>query len=144
MLGESLGALTLRELKNLENRVERGISRIRSKKVLLVLINLHFIVFSLLFDIVNYMLLSISQNELLFAEIEYMQKRVSSIYALVFCFNYIYILHNFIDLLVIMLSPTSLYLSSNVNNIGSRRSTYITTISTFEQRSLSFSLARSI
>ncbi|EYU43298.1 hypothetical protein MIMGU_mgv1a018193mg, partial [Erythranthe guttata] len=46
MLGESLGALTLRELKNLESRVERGISKIRSKK-----------------------------NELLFAEIEYMQKR---------------------------------------------------------------------
>nr|BAI68392.1 FARINELLI protein [Antirrhinum majus]CAB42988.1 MADS-box transcription factor [Antirrhinum majus] len=46
MLGESLGALSLRELKNLESRVERGISRIRSKK-----------------------------NELLFAEIEYMQKR---------------------------------------------------------------------
>ncbi|GFQ03186.1 floral homeotic protein agamous [Phtheirospermum japonicum] len=46
MLGEALGALTLRDLKNLEGRVERGISRIRSKK-----------------------------NELLFAEIEYMQKR---------------------------------------------------------------------
>ncbi|KAL0407459.1 UNVERIFIED_CONTAM: Floral homeotic protein AGAMOUS [Sesamum latifolium] len=46
MLGESLGALTLRELKNLESRVERGISKIRSKK-----------------------------NELLYAEIEYMQKR---------------------------------------------------------------------
>ncbi|KAL3851426.1 hypothetical protein ACJIZ3_013308 [Penstemon smallii] len=46
MLGESLGALSLRELKNLEGKVERGISRIRSKK-----------------------------NELLFAEIEYMQKR---------------------------------------------------------------------
>nr|APJ35634.1 AGAMOUS-like protein [Fraxinus nigra] len=46
MLGESLGALSLRELKNLEAKVERGISRIRSKK-----------------------------NELLFAEIEYMQKR---------------------------------------------------------------------
>ncbi|KAL0305570.1 UNVERIFIED_CONTAM: Floral homeotic protein AGAMOUS [Sesamum radiatum] len=48
MLGESLGALTLRDLKNLESRVERGISRIRSKK-----------------------------NELLFAEIEYMQKRIA-------------------------------------------------------------------
>ncbi|KAL0321326.1 UNVERIFIED_CONTAM: Floral homeotic protein AGAMOUS [Sesamum radiatum] len=46
MLGESLGALTLRELKNLESRVERAISKIRSKK-----------------------------NELLYAEIEYMQKR---------------------------------------------------------------------
>ncbi|CAA2933788.1 floral homeotic protein AGAMOUS-like isoform X3 [Olea europaea var. sylvestris] len=46
MLGESLGALSLRDLKNLETKVERGISRIRTKK-----------------------------NELLFAEIEYMQKR---------------------------------------------------------------------
>ncbi|KAL6542749.1 Floral homeotic protein AGAMOUS [Orobanche hederae] len=46
VLGESLGALTLRELKNLEGKVERGIGKIRSKK-----------------------------NELLFAEIEYMQKR---------------------------------------------------------------------
>ncbi|KAG8385379.1 hypothetical protein BUALT_Bualt03G0036900 [Buddleja alternifolia] len=48
MLGESLGALTLRDLKNLETRVEKGIGRIRSKK-----------------------------NELLFAEIEYMQKRIA-------------------------------------------------------------------
>nr|BAG74745.1 HmAGAMOUS protein [Hydrangea macrophylla] len=46
MLGESLGSLSPRDLKNLEGRLERGISRIRSKK-----------------------------NELLFAEIEYMQKR---------------------------------------------------------------------
>ncbi|XP_073150273.1 floral homeotic protein AGAMOUS isoform X2 [Henckelia pumila] len=46
MIGESLGGLNLRELKNLETKVERGISRIRSKK-----------------------------NELLFSEIEYMQKR---------------------------------------------------------------------
>nr|AER34988.1 AGAMOUS-like protein [Mangifera indica] len=46
MLGESLGALSVKELKNLETRLEKGISRIRSKK-----------------------------NELLFAEIEYMQKR---------------------------------------------------------------------
>ncbi|KAK2996527.1 hypothetical protein RJ639_025596, partial [Escallonia herrerae] len=46
MLGESLGSLTPRDLKTLEGKLERGISRIRSKK-----------------------------NELLFAEIEYMQKR---------------------------------------------------------------------
>ncbi|XP_027157148.1 floral homeotic protein AGAMOUS-like [Coffea eugenioides] len=46
MLGESLGSLNLRDLKNLESKVERGISRVRSKK-----------------------------NELLFAEIEFMQKR---------------------------------------------------------------------
>ncbi|XP_057464306.1 floral homeotic protein AGAMOUS-like isoform X1 [Actinidia eriantha] len=46
MRGESLSSLSLRELKNLEGRLERGISRIRSKK-----------------------------NELLFAEIELMQKR---------------------------------------------------------------------
>lgn len=46
MLGESLSTLTFKDLKNLEARLEKGISRIRSKK-----------------------------NELLFAEIEYMQKR---------------------------------------------------------------------
>ncbi|XP_022739467.1 agamous-like MADS-box protein AGL1 [Durio zibethinus] len=46
ILGESLGSLTSKELKNLEGRLEKGISRIRSKK-----------------------------NELLFAEIEFMQKR---------------------------------------------------------------------
>uniref|UniRef100_A0A5B7A4J7 Floral homeotic protein AGAMOUS n=1 Tax=Davidia involucrata TaxID=16924 RepID=A0A5B7A4J7_DAVIN len=46
MLGEALGSLSARDLKNLEGRLERGISKIRSKK-----------------------------NELLFAEIEYMQKR---------------------------------------------------------------------
>ncbi|KAL5157438.1 Floral homeotic protein AGAMOUS [Glycine soja] len=43
---QSLGPLTAKELKNLETKLEKGISRIRSKK-----------------------------NELLFAEIEYMQKR---------------------------------------------------------------------
>ncbi|CAN1283403.1 Floral homeotic protein AGAMOUS [Linum perenne] len=48
MLGESLGGLNAKELKNLESKLEKGISRIRSKK-----------------------------NELLFAEIEYMQKRVN-------------------------------------------------------------------
>ncbi|XVF25572.1 hypothetical protein REPUB_Repub13aG0223500 [Reevesia pubescens] len=46
MLGESLGSLPMKDLKSLETRLEKGISRIRSKK-----------------------------NELLFAEIEYMQKR---------------------------------------------------------------------
>ncbi|CAN0853618.1 Floral homeotic protein AGAMOUS [Linum grandiflorum] len=46
MLGESLGGLNAKDLKNLESKLEKGISRIRSKK-----------------------------NELLFSEIEYMQKR---------------------------------------------------------------------
>ncbi|KAK6797236.1 hypothetical protein RDI58_004938 [Solanum bulbocastanum] len=46
MMGESLAGLNLKELKNLEQKIEKGISKIRSKK-----------------------------NELLFAEIEYMQKR---------------------------------------------------------------------
>ncbi|XP_060193071.1 floral homeotic protein AGAMOUS isoform X4 [Lycium barbarum] len=45
-MGESLAALNLRDLKNLEQKIEKGISKVRSKK-----------------------------NELLFAEIEYMQKR---------------------------------------------------------------------
>nr|AAY86365.1 SEEDSTICK-like protein [Dendrobium thyrsiflorum] len=46
LMGEGLSSLTLKELKQLENRLERGITRVRSKK-----------------------------HELLFAEIEYMQKR---------------------------------------------------------------------
>ncbi|XP_068647125.1 agamous-like MADS-box protein AGL11 [Aristolochia californica] len=46
LMGDSLSSLTVKELKQLENRLERGITRIRSKK-----------------------------HELLFAEIEYMQKR---------------------------------------------------------------------
>ncbi|CAN4082150.1 unnamed protein product [Withania somnifera] len=44
--GESLGSMNLKGLKDLEQKIEKGISKIRSKK-----------------------------NELLFAEIEYMQKR---------------------------------------------------------------------
>ncbi|OMO82784.1 Transcription factor, K-box [Corchorus olitorius] len=46
MLGQSLSTMQMKDLKNLETRLEKGISRIRSKK-----------------------------NELLFAEVEYMQKR---------------------------------------------------------------------
>jgi hypothetical protein len=33
LMGESVGNLTLKELKNLESRLEKGIGRIRSKKV---------------------------------------------------------------------------------------------------------------
>ena len=32
-MGECLSSLTIKDLKQLENRLERGISRIRSKKV---------------------------------------------------------------------------------------------------------------
>lgn len=32
-MGDSLSSLSVKELKQLENRLERGISRIRSKKV---------------------------------------------------------------------------------------------------------------
>ncbi|KAL5794652.1 hypothetical protein ACOSP7_003246 [Xanthoceras sorbifolium] len=46
ILGEAISSLSLKELKNLEGRLEKGIGRIRSKK-----------------------------NEMLFAEIEFMQKR---------------------------------------------------------------------
>lgn len=46
IVGEALGSMTFKELKNLESRLEKGISKIRSKK-----------------------------NETLFAEIEFMQKR---------------------------------------------------------------------
>nr|QDF82829.1 SEEDSTICK-like protein 1 [Euptelea pleiosperma]QDF82830.1 SEEDSTICK-like protein 2 [Euptelea pleiosperma] len=46
LMGDSLSSLSVKELKQLENRLERGMTRIRSKK-----------------------------HELMFAEIEYMQKR---------------------------------------------------------------------
>ncbi|XP_043698757.1 agamous-like MADS-box protein MADS1 isoform X1 [Telopea speciosissima] len=46
LMGEALSSMSVKELKQLETRLEKGINRIRSKK-----------------------------NELLFAEIEYMQKR---------------------------------------------------------------------
>ena len=36
MLGESLGSLPMKDLKSLETRIEKGISRIRSKKVSLL------------------------------------------------------------------------------------------------------------
>jgi hypothetical protein len=32
-MGESIGNITAKELKNIESRLERGIGRIRSKKV---------------------------------------------------------------------------------------------------------------
>ncbi|KAF1890847.1 hypothetical protein Lal_00037418 [Lupinus albus] len=51
MMGESLGSMNAKDLKNLETKLEKGISKIRSKK-----------------------------NELLFAEIEYMQKRELDLY----------------------------------------------------------------
>ncbi|KAI3719111.1 hypothetical protein L6452_20002 [Arctium lappa] len=51
IMGESLGNMPAKDLKNLENKLEKGISRIRSKK-----------------------------NELLFAEIEYMQKRENELH----------------------------------------------------------------
>ncbi|QCD84525.1 MADS-box transcription factor [Vigna unguiculata] len=51
MMGESLSNMNAKDLKNLETKLEKGISRIRSKK-----------------------------NELLFAEIEYMQKRETELH----------------------------------------------------------------
>ncbi|ESW31497.1 hypothetical protein PHAVU_002G243200 [Phaseolus vulgaris] len=51
MMGEALSNMNAKDLKNLETKLEKGISRIRSKK-----------------------------NELLFAEIEYMQKRETDLH----------------------------------------------------------------
>ncbi|XP_027329823.1 floral homeotic protein AGAMOUS-like isoform X2 [Abrus precatorius] len=50
ILGEALSSLSLKELKNLESRLEKGLSRVRSRK-----------------------------HETLFADIEFMQKRVKEI-----------------------------------------------------------------
>ncbi|OWM67491.1 hypothetical protein CDL15_Pgr028354 [Punica granatum] len=36
LMGDSLSALSVKELKQLENRLERGITRIRSKKATLI------------------------------------------------------------------------------------------------------------
>ncbi|XP_066310510.1 MADS-box transcription factor 21-like [Miscanthus floridulus] len=52
LMGESIGNMTAKELKGLESRLERGVGRIRSKK-----------------------------NELLLAEIEYMQKREADLHS---------------------------------------------------------------
>nr|XP_043623801.1 floral homeotic protein AGAMOUS [Erigeron canadensis] len=51
IMGESLGNMQQKDLKNLEGKLEKGISRIRSKK-----------------------------NELLFAEVEYMKKRENELH----------------------------------------------------------------
>lgn len=42
-MGESLGSLSVKELKNLESRLEKGISRIRSKKVYIITIIINII-----------------------------------------------------------------------------------------------------
>ena len=57
MLGESLSALSVKELKSLEIKLEKGISRIRSKKVFILVLNilLHYItLISLALPLTNY------------------------------------------------------------------------------------------
>jgi hypothetical protein len=44
MMGESLGSMNAKDLKNLESKLEKGISRIRSKKVY---INISYIIIKL-------------------------------------------------------------------------------------------------
>ncbi|XP_065015818.1 agamous-like MADS-box protein AGL11 isoform X1 [Musa acuminata AAA Group] len=70
LMGESLSSLSVKELKQLENRLERGITRIRSKKVNHLSAK-HSV--QLLYCPNEFKFSS--QHELLFAEIEYMQKR---------------------------------------------------------------------
>ncbi|KAG2252274.1 hypothetical protein Bca52824_082410 [Brassica carinata] len=71
IVGESLGSLNFKELKNLEGRLEKGISRVRSKKVLKPNVSLS------LYNLYSFLnsFMKTLQNELLLAEIEYMQKR---------------------------------------------------------------------
>uniref|UniRef100_A0A0D3BPE5 Uncharacterized protein n=1 Tax=Brassica oleracea var. oleracea TaxID=109376 RepID=A0A0D3BPE5_BRAOL len=62
------------ELKNLEGRLEKGIGRVRSKKVN----NFHFLqsLYMLRLDLIlDPYVLFLAQHEMLVAEIEYMQKR---------------------------------------------------------------------
>lgn len=42
-MGDALSTLTVKELKQLENRLERGITRIRSKKVRLFITEIYSI-----------------------------------------------------------------------------------------------------
>ncbi|XP_028764009.1 floral homeotic protein AGAMOUS-like [Neltuma alba] len=82
MMGEGLSNLHSKDLKNLEGRLERGISRIRSKK-----------------------------NELLFAEIEYMQKREID-------------LHNSNQLLRAKIAESERNQQQNLNLLGAGGSDY--------------------
>ncbi|XP_031742357.1 floral homeotic protein AGAMOUS isoform X2 [Cucumis sativus] len=79
MLGESLSSLTAKDLKGLETKLEKGISRIRSKKVgfhhCFLIIYLYISMRNKLVNNFLFLALSLFQNELLFAEIEYMRKR---------------------------------------------------------------------
>ncbi|KAL5997698.1 Agamous-like MADS-box protein mads1 [Asimina triloba] len=69
LMGEALSSMNVKELKQLENRLEKGISRIRSKKKVSPMGSSHEI--STLYVNIE----ERNYNELLFAEIEYMQKR---------------------------------------------------------------------
>ncbi|KAK9991172.1 hypothetical protein SO802_026157 [Lithocarpus litseifolius] len=57
LLGEGISSLNIKEMKQLESRLERGLTRIRSKKS-------------------NSLTCLLQQHEMLMAEIEYSQKRV--------------------------------------------------------------------
>ncbi|XP_020975740.1 floral homeotic protein AGAMOUS-like isoform X1 [Arachis ipaensis] len=80
ILGEALSNMAVKDLKNLETKLERGISKIRSKKVF-IYIYLSIIIleaksiYIIAFKLINYFMFVLHQNELLFAEIDYMQKR---------------------------------------------------------------------
>ncbi|XP_039047411.1 agamous-like MADS-box protein MADS1 isoform X1 [Hibiscus syriacus] len=74
ILGEALSSLTFKELKNLEGRLEKGICRIRSKKVLFYFTFSSLIISLFILSNTHY-ILQLYQNELLFAEIGFMQKR---------------------------------------------------------------------
>ncbi|XP_019707055.1 floral homeotic protein AGAMOUS-like isoform X1 [Elaeis guineensis] len=73
LMGDSLGSMSLRDLKQLEGRLEKGINKIRTKKV--VINKVFYMHLLLLLHIRSYWFFLLCQNELLFAEIEYMQKR---------------------------------------------------------------------
>ncbi|XP_064965203.1 agamous-like MADS-box protein MADS1 isoform X1 [Musa acuminata AAA Group] len=69
LMGDALSSLNVKELKQLENRLERSITRIRSKKVICYR---QLIASCRLRVLIHF---PIMKHELLFAEIEYMQKR---------------------------------------------------------------------
>ncbi|XP_021714798.1 agamous-like MADS-box protein AGL11 isoform X1 [Chenopodium quinoa] len=79
LMGECLSSLTVKELKQVENRLERGISRIRSKKVKHLYMIMNWIEHCIYYSVPSFVnivcITFLIQHEALLAEIEFCQKR---------------------------------------------------------------------
>ncbi|KAF7028625.1 hypothetical protein CFC21_040510 [Triticum aestivum] len=71
LVRDSVSTMTLRDLKQLEGRLEKGIAKIRARKILDYVLLIYFFL-GLVAHLTNN---AFMQNELMYAEVEYMQKR---------------------------------------------------------------------